>query len=845
MPATGDAPSALILGAGSPSVRPPPTREHAMDRTEDRGGVTRRLALLGSLLALLVAGLPAAAEARDAGLRLPDALPGDRLLLMEATAEGNALWSIELDGTDRQQLTSDEGDFAARWSPDGTRIAFHRGGAEATEPWIAAADGGSQRRLGEAGFSPAWSPDGLHVVFATAFAGSPGPLRVAPVETPASPADVPGTEGAIDPAWSPDGARIAFARSPEVAPQQTVGVVGVDGSGLRDIVLDELTGSPVWAPDGSRMAFAGAPAGQPYGLYTASREGGDLRRIAGALGGSPLEAIGAIAWSPDGTRLAFSADAPDGSARDLHLVGRDGGDVIRPTPSAADDRVGGWTADGEAIVFTRATEDASVMSGRDVRQVRLDEAPATRTVTTTGRSVASDVGPGRSLRVAGPDRIATAVRLSGLRAAADAVVVARADAYPDALAGAPLAAALDAPVLLTGGDGLDGRVAEEVRRLGATTAYVLGGTAALSPAVDDDLRAAGVATVERRAGGDRYGTAAAIARDVLDRTGAGRVYVVEGANEDPARGWPDAVAVSGLAALEGRPILLVTQPALPPATREALESLPVDAATVVGGTGAVSAAVESAVADTGVAVDRVAGASRYATSAALAARADAAGADAARPWLATGRNWPDALAAGAAVAADGGVLLLIDGEAFAGSPATRDRLAEVDVDRAVVVGGAGVVRPEARAAVEGVLAGGEGSSDDVEVSVFLSREDREPGDVVAVPRTVQGPAVLARAIAALLEGPTAAEQDEGFWSWFSEDTAGMLRSARVEDGTAHLDFDDFRDIIPNASTAAGSAALLGEIEATALQFDSVDAVRCAFLGDEEAFYAWLQRSPPE
>jgi hypothetical protein len=48
--------------------------------------------------------------------------------------------------------------------------------------------------------------------------------------------------------------------------------------------------------------------------------------------------------------------------------------------------------------------------------------------------------------------------------------------------------------------------------------------------------------------------------------------------------------------------------------------------------------------------------------------------------------------------------------------------------------------------------------------VFFNREDREPGDVVAVTRTVQGPAVLAGVIAALLEGPTQAEMMDGFWS---------------------------------------------------------------------------------
>jgi ell wall binding domain 2 (CWB2)/Cysteine-rich secretory protein family len=58
-------------------------------------------------------------------------------------------------------------------------------------------------------------------------------------------------------------------------------------------------------------------------------------------------------------------------------------------------------------------------------------------------------------RIAGGDRISTAVAVSQqVFPRADAVVLARADQYPDALAGASLAAALGGPVLLTAPDHL-------------------------------------------------------------------------------------------------------------------------------------------------------------------------------------------------------------------------------------------------------------------------------------------------------------------------------------------------------------------------------------------------------
>lgn len=102
-----------------------------------------------------------------------------------------------------------------------------------------------------------------------------------------------------------------------------------------------------------------------------------------------------------------------------------------------------------------------------------------------------------------------------------------------------------------------------------------------------------------------------------------------------------------------------------------------------------SQAVFDTVADQGVDVTRVSGGNRYETSLAVADLAAEAGDDPAHPWLATGRNFPDALAAGPAVATMGGVLLLVDGRSLNGSPEVREWLdGKADVLRRVtLVGG--------------------------------------------------------------------------------------------------------------------------------------------------------------
>ena len=300
--------------------------------------------------------------------------------------------------------------------------------------------------------------------------------------------------------------------------------------------------------------------------------------------------------------------------------------------------------------------------------------------------------------------MATAVALSqSARDAAETVVIARADAYADALAGAPLAAKVDGPVLLTASAALSPEVGAEVERLGATAAYLLGGLSALSDQVEADLRARGVRDIVRLSGPSRFHTARAVA-EVLDAKAA---YLVQGNSADPGRGWPDAVSVSALAAFQQRPILLTEPDHLPDVVAQTIQDLDITEVGIIGGAGAVSAAVEQAVRERAPSVYRIAGNSRYATARMVGNQAVNAGMDPSRTWLATGHNYPDALAAGSAVAADGGVLLLVDGKTIHGSP---DTIAWLDAysdsfSRVRLVGGASAIATTVEEDVNRVMAG--------------------------------------------------------------------------------------------------------------------------------------------
>ena len=297
-------------------------------------------------------------------------------------------------------------------------------------------------------------------------------------------------------------------------------------------------------------------------------------------------------------------------------------------------------------------------------------------------------------RVAGDNRISTSLALAqkAFPGGADVVVLARADDYADALAAAPLAAALDAPVLLSSGTTLRSDVQAVISQLGASLAVLVGGDRALPSSILGGLGAAGVTEVFRIAGANRFDTAVQIAAELVG-AGADRIYIAEGSNPDPNRGWPDAVAVSALAGIEGNPILLVTRDSVPADTLNALARFGVPQATVVGGPAAVSDAVLAQIRSVVPSVERLAGASRYATSRLIADRTLAAGGSAVEPFIATGRSFPDALAAGPAAAALGSVLLLVDGSDLAGSPDSRAWLTEQlgVIETVLVVGGAASV----------------------------------------------------------------------------------------------------------------------------------------------------------
>ncbi len=189
--------------------------------------------------------------------------------------------------------------------------------------------------------------------------------------------------------------------------------------------------------------------------------------------------------------------------------------------------------------------------------------------------------------------------------------------------------------------------------------------------------------VERVFGPNRYGTAAEISRTRFPDT-AGTVYVANGLD------FPDALAGGPAAARDDGALLLVRQDSVPPETVAEVERLAPQEIVVLGGAGAVSDGVVTALEQLvgpGGTVTRVAGGDRYATATAVSGRYAVPGVD--TVFLASGTNFPDALAAGAPAARDGSPILLTRPDSL--PPVTRAELLRLDPARVVVLGGTGAV----------------------------------------------------------------------------------------------------------------------------------------------------------
>ena len=269
-----------------------------------------------------------------------------------------------------------------------------------------------------------------------------------------------------------------------------------------------------------------------------------------------------------------------------------------------------------------------------------------------------------------------------------------------ALLGGPLAAVSDGIILPVPRSGLDAPTREEIRRIGAVNAYLIGNRTNLGAAVTDGLRSAGVRNIARLSAGSYAALSAKIAREMASYPGYSVRRVYLGAN------WVDMQAVAALAARRTAPILFVRPRFVQPAVDSVLRDLRPGSVVAVGSS-ITETTARAAARAAGTTPGRLGSDGPYVTSVVATRRSVRAGLSARTLFVASARSWPEAMAAGPVAARNGAPLLLVDGRKPSGGRPARAWITAngYRYDRAVVVGSPRSITDEVQARVASLLAG--------------------------------------------------------------------------------------------------------------------------------------------
>jgi YVTN family beta-propeller protein len=340
--------------------------------------------------------------------------------------------------------------------------------------------------------------------------------------------------------------------------------------------------------------------------------------------------------------------------------------------------------DTVALTVTQVLQhDSAAGIGTDPWSVAVDPDAGWIYVTNASDGTVSVIGDSVA-RIGGADRYAVSAAVSAdtFDPGVPAAFIASGENFPDALSAAAAAGSESSPVLLTTRDELPDAVATELARLKPRKIVVMGGTNSISASVQTALGAYST-SVTRIDGADRYAVSAALSARVYT-PGVPVAYIASGQT------FPDALSGTAVAGRFHGPVLLVTKDGVPAPVQAELARLKPGKVVVLGGHDSISGATLDSIAaytPAGSPVTRLTGADRYATSAAISA--DTFPADTPMVYVASGENFPDALAGSVAAIVNGSPVLLVTRDSIPDSVKTElNRLNPVKI---IVLGGPNTV----------------------------------------------------------------------------------------------------------------------------------------------------------
>ncbi len=468
---------------------------------------------------------------------------------------------------------------------------------------------------------------------------------------------------------------------------QAPGAATVIG-GAATLYFDEGLSSPKGSSLGDGAAVRVENLATQGAAVPGSPTAAKVRELDGSLSGwtstgllAPQDSAGPQLWGVDGNRTV--SPNGDGIADTLALTLRFSEDVSWSV-QVLDGWNVRWQVQGSgnqpSVAWDMLVGGAKLPDGDYTLAIHAEDAWGNDAL---DAHVGLTVDSAAVFRWAGGDRFATAAAISAasFEPGIPVAYVATGLNFPDALAGAAVAGSQGAPILLVMPNSIPAATAAELQRLQPGRIVVLGSAGVVSDFVVNALGGFTNGGVTRLAGGDRFATAAAISAASFE-PGIPVAYVATGLN------FPDALAGAAVAGSQGAPILLVMPNSIPAATAAELQRLQPGRIVVLGSAGVVSDFVVNALGGfTNGGVTRLAGGDRFATAAAISAASFEPGIPVA--YVATGLNFPDALAGAAVAGSQGAPILLVMPNSI--PAATAAELARLHPAKIVILGGTGAV----------------------------------------------------------------------------------------------------------------------------------------------------------
>ena len=251
----------------------------------------------------------------------------------------------------------------AAWSPDGSRVVFHRRQVAPPTSWLKYFSRNPNFELAFTSVLPSFNPSGDRFVQVGRPEG-PTPLGssiqiVTPGINAATTIYKDDTRNVLGPQWSPAGDRILFgvgtyqvffngfanrimSHDQRVEGGAQLAVINPDGSGFREITSGaNNNGFPSMSPDGKRVVYRTfGPDGE--GLRIMDIESRAVTTLTKGYDNFPI-------WSPRGDRIVFSRVV--NGDYEIYTMAPDGTAVKRLTSAIGNDAHQGWSPDGEHIVF--------------------------------------------------------------------------------------------------------------------------------------------------------------------------------------------------------------------------------------------------------------------------------------------------------------------------------------------------------------------------------------------------------------------------------------------------------------------------------------------------------------